>query len=201
MIGLAGPSVTRPRLWHKSKSTTSITKSSVISSYQPQKSPTISDSASTGPTTTTAAPVRKPTAITIVTPQSPCTLSSTVMDWDRGSLPNSNMYINKMTTENEDSSSIISSNSSSTTSTSTADSSISINNSAAVDALVIASLIPTKISPANNNNFDDMPTVILSDRKQETEVVLTEHIAELVIFIKKNRRSQGISPKVLIAYN
>lgn len=186
LLGLAGPSVNRPRLWHKSRSTTSITKSSVISSYQqPQKkSSTATSSTITSDTNnsnhhgskdTATGTVRKPTAITIVTPHSPCTLSSTVMDWDRGSLPNSNLYLNQMV---DDDSSSIASSSSTNSSATTVDSSISINNSAAVDALVIASLIPTKAKLITFN--DDMPSVILSDRKQDTEVVLTENIAELI---------------------
>ncbi|CAO3655747.1 unnamed protein product [Mucor hiemalis] len=170
LLGLAGPSTSRPRIWHKSGSTTSITKSSVISSYQTQKSFTSESS------TKSHSSVRKPTAITIVTPpQSPCTLSSNVMDWDRGSLPNSNLYLNQLV--DDDSSSIVSSSNSTNSLATTVDSSNSVNNSAAVDALVIASLIPTKAKPIN---FDEMPIVTLSDRKQDSEVVLTEDIAELI---------------------
>lgn len=97
------------------------------------------------------------------------------MDWDRGSLPNSNLYLNQIV--DDDSSSIVSSSNSTNSSATTVDISQSVNNSAAVDALVIASLIPTKAKPIN---FDEMPIVTLSDRKQDSEVVLTEDIAELV---------------------
>ncbi|KAI7873362.1 TLD-domain-containing protein [Mucor mucedo] len=166
LLGLAGPSA-RPRLWHKSKSTTSITKSSVISSYQP----TSNSSVITSETTT----VRKPTTITIVTPIAPGTLSPSMMEWGRDSLPNA------FHNDPEDDASSVSSTTSTTSIVSTINSSISssVNNSAAVDALVIASLIPTK-AKTTNLEFDDMPSIILGNRKQESEVVLTEEIAELV---------------------
>ncbi|KAG2230394.1 hypothetical protein INT48_004205 [Thamnidium elegans] len=170
LLGLAGPSA-RPRLWHKSRSTTSITKSSVISSYQPNSASIISSSEST-------IPVRKPTTIKIVTPNTPCTLSSSVLDWDRASLPNSNQFLNHV----EDDTSSVSSTSSNSTVASTINSSISCsaaNNSAAVDALVIASLKPTK-TKITNLEFDNMPSIILQNRKPESEVVMTEEIAELV---------------------
>jgi hypothetical protein len=141
IIGLAVPP-SRPKLKHKSRSTTSITKSSVISSYQ-----------STGEISNTAPKNKKPTTITIVTPN--------FMDWDQ---PNRNCQ------EKDDTSSV------SSASTSTVNS-----DSAAVEALVIASLIPTR---QVNREFDDMPAIILSGRKTDTEPVMTESIAEMVRYIQ-----------------
>lgn len=100
------------------------------------------------------------------------------MEWDRDSLPDSTQYLNRL----EDDNSSVSSNSSNNSSVaSTINSSISssANNSAAVDALVIASLIPSKVK-TTNLEFDNMPPIILQNRKPDTEVVMTEEIAELV---------------------
>lgn len=99
-----------------------------------------------------------------------------MMEWGRDSLPNA------FQNDPEDDASSVSSTTSTTSIVSTINSSISssVNNSAAVDALVIASLIPTK-AKTTNLEFDDMPSIILGNRKQESEVVLTEEIAELVI--------------------
>lgn len=164
------PSV-RPKLKHKSISTTSITKSSVISSYQTQCT---SLSAETVPNT---APKKKPT-ITIVTPNLPCTLSSTVMDWDQ---------LNSKPCQENDETCSVSSACLTGSSTSTVNSSISstsddyhctsTQSSAAVEALVIASLIPTK---QVNREFDNMPAITLNGRKEESEPVMTENIAEMV---------------------
>lgn len=81
----------------------------------------------------------------------------------------------------------VSSSESSTTSTSgTIHSSISsISNtkttSAAVDALVIASLLPSTTTKTRSNEFDDMPSINLIGRQYDTKAaVLTETIAEMV---------------------
>jgi hypothetical protein len=63
---------------------------------------------------------------------------------------------------------------------SSANSSISDNehhSSAAVEALVIASLIPTR---QVNREFDDMPAITLNGRRTDTEAVMTKDIAEMV---------------------
>jgi hypothetical protein len=172
-IGLAGPSA-RPRIWHKSQSTTSITKSSVISSYQKAY-----NDAAANPVT------KKSTTIKIATPNIQCTLSSSVMDWDRGSLPNSNLYLNELDEEEDDDSCSVVSSTTSSASIMSSNSSISssiviVNNSAAIDALVSASLIPTHKKRTIESDFDEMPSIILENRKNDSEVVLTENIAEIL---------------------
>ncbi|KAI7899659.1 TLD-domain-containing protein [Cokeromyces recurvatus] len=166
LLGLPSPAV-RPRLRHKSRSTTSITKSSVISSYQ---NTTLIDS-----NTSEEKAVRKPSAITIVTPS--CTAaSSIIMDWDQIEVSTTN--------KEKDDTSSISSSLSSTSYISTVNSSIyfidSSNNkciSPAVDALVTASLIPTKYT---KSILEYIPSIKLIHRKQDTEPVLTEAIAERI---------------------
>ncbi|GAN04229.1 TLD-domain-containing protein [Mucor ambiguus] len=195
LLGLAGPSsssstisassTTRPKSWHKSRSTTSITKSSVTSSYQHTtlhacSSAEIAAEAASAAATTTP---RKPTAITIVTPK-PCTLTASIMEWDH-----------QQPTKEDDVISVSSSESSSTSTSGTMHSSISsISNtkttSAAVDALVIASLLPSSTTATaaatvtktrSTDEFDDMPSIHLIGRQFDIDTaVLTEGIAEMV---------------------
>ncbi|CEP07240.1 hypothetical protein [Parasitella parasitica] len=172
----ATATTTRPKAWHKSKSTTSITKSSVTSSHQHSTlhayaSAEISAAAAAASTTP-----RKPTTITIVTPK-PCILSSSIMEWDQ-----------QQQALEDDVISVSSSESSASSSSGTMDSSISsISNtkatttSAAVDALVTASLIPT-LKTKSTDEFDNIPPIRLTGRQYDdlNAAVLTETIAELV---------------------
>ncbi|KAG2213640.1 hypothetical protein INT46_000815, partial [Mucor plumbeus] len=185
LLGLTGPSssslnnasktttststntATRPKSWHKSRSTTSITKSSVTSSYQHT---TLHACSSAEISSASSILTRKPTAITIVTPK-PCILSSSVMEWDQ---------------LDDDVISVSSSESSTTSTSGTIHSSISsISNtkksSAAVDALVIASLLPSTSTKTRSSDFDDMPSINLIGRQYDTKTaVLTETIAEMI---------------------
>ncbi|KAK4511811.1 uncharacterized protein ATC70_003810 [Mucor velutinosus] len=198
LLGLAGPSssssttsastTTRPKSWHKSRSTTSITKSSVTSSYQHTtlhacSSAEIAASATASPSAATTTTPRKPTAITIVTPK-PCTLTASIMEWDHQQ--------EEQPKVEDDVISVSSSESSSTSTSGTMHSSISsISNtkttSAAVDALVIASLLPSTTKAAtvtktrSTDELDDMPSIHLIGRQFDIKTaVLTETIAEMV---------------------
>lgn len=50
-----------------------------------------------------------------------------------------------------------------------------------MDALVSASLLPShKKKVIADSDFDDMPNIILENRKDDSEIVLTENIAEML---------------------
>lgn len=154
-LGLSNSSPKPRSRHHKSLSTTSITKSSVISSYQ--QSPL----------------TEKP--VTVVTPPTTI-LSASVMDWgqnseDSTSDDHSSVSSNILASVSDDSS-VSSVNSSNTNNPK--------NYSAAMDALVNASLLPTKRVVIISNEFDNMPPVSLLNRRQDTEPVITVKIAEMV---------------------
>ncbi|CAO0793073.1 unnamed protein product [Mucor circinelloides] len=189
LLGLAGPSssssapsassTTRPKSWHKSRSTTSITKSSVTSSYQHTTLHACSSAEIAASAIPSATTPRKPTAITIVTPK-PCTLTSSIMEWDQQE--------QQQQPKEDDVISVSSSESSSTSTSGTMHSSISSishtkTTSAAVDALVIASLLPSTVTTKtrSTDEFDDMPAIHLIGRQFDIKTaVLTETIAEMV---------------------
>ncbi|KAI9482686.1 MAG: TLD-domain-containing protein [Benjaminiella poitrasii] len=177
LLGLSN-TPSRHRLWHKSRSTTSITKSSVISAYQ--HTTLINTCISHAMT------ANKPSAITIVTPQSPCT---SLMNWDQLELPPPSTKLKDNDTSSVSSSLTTSSDISTVNSllfSTTNNSSLNHNDdnkcspivSPAVDALVTASLLPTR--HVQSNEFDSMPSVKLTNRKHDTEPVMTEAIAELI---------------------
>ncbi|KAI8047372.1 TLD-domain-containing protein [Gilbertella persicaria] len=167
LLGLSRPA--RPKPCHKSRSTTSITRSSVISSYQPDKSSKI-EHCSIEP--------RKPTTIKIVTPNE-CTLSTFVMDWDRQSLPDSSLirgeddHCSTTTTSSCLANSVVTSDNSSL---SDALSDTNKPSSAAIDALVNVNLSHTK----RNDEFENMPKINLFGRGHDTAPVMTESIADMI---------------------
>ncbi|KAI8367416.1 TLD-domain-containing protein [Choanephora cucurbitarum] len=172
LLGLKSPS--RPKQHHKTHSTTSITKSSVISSVQSVTKP--NDLCLTEP--------KKQTTIKIVTPDIPGTLASSVIDWDRDSLPNSCSI--KGDNESTDTCSI-SSNYSTASGLSTENSSITEDlvstdkaSSAAIHALMSASMLPTKKNLMREDDFDELPPVNLSGRASATTTLMTQSIAAVI---------------------
>lgn len=164
---------TRPRMRHnKSNSTTSITKSSVIlsSSYQLAKPTTANDD---------IIPQKRKTTITFAVPNNKNTISQKEQD-ETSSISSSSLI--SMSSLNSSISSLHSS---------TAASFILIHNkngcsvggdgsgSTAVDALT--SLASASAKNSIVTDFD-MPSIHLQERKESTEPVLTENIAETVSY-------------------
>ncbi|KAL0095309.1 TLD-domain-containing protein [Phycomyces blakesleeanus] len=179
----------RPRLEHKSHSTTSITKSSVISFQprhynQPSNSDALKAQICSDPTTLVSVVNCDTSLITTRTTDDSSSLSSQTTDSIQ-STGDDDDDDNEEEEEEEDLKSITSINTSTSTNISIPRSTSCPQTrrkpfSAAIGALVSASKLPTKPPPQRLVHFDsfDMPPPTLVDRRPDTEPVMTSEIAE-----------------------